>query len=305
MAKADGPTRELALTGCGTALVTPFRGGGVDRAGLARLVEEQIAGGTSFLVPCGTTGESPTLSDAEHLEVIETTVEAARGRVPVVAGTGTNDTHHAVASHEGGEEGGRRRLPDRWRRTTTSPRRKGSTATSAPWSTTGGLPGDALPHPRAQRDLDRRRDHGAAPPRPGGVLALKETGGVVDRVTRLQAQDERCPILSGDDGITLPMIALGAVGVISVASNVVPRTGGLHGGARPARGASRPALALHERLSPLFRALFVETNPIPVKAALLALGQIEDAAVRLPLTEATPATRALLLRALEPFRTQE
>jgi 4-hydroxy-tetrahydrodipicolinate synthase len=290
----------LALRGVGTALVTPFRGGRVDRVGLTRLVEEQIAGGVAFLVPCGTTGESPTLTDAERLEVIETTVEAARGRVPIVAGTGTYDTHHSVhltqAARKAGADACLIVAPYY-----NKPTQEGLYRHFRALIDTGGLPGVLYHIPgRSVISIDVETVRRTA--RAGGVLAIKETGTVA-RVTDLKVKAQ-VPVLSGDDGITLPMIALGAVGVISVASNVVPRP--VASLVRLAlEGRFAQALALHERLAELFHALFVEPNPIPVKAAMLALGQIEDAAVRLPLTEATPATRALLLRALEPFRAEE
>ena len=290
----------LALRGVGTALVTPFRGGRVDRVALTRLVEEQIAGGVAFLVPCGTTGESPTLTDAERLEVIETTVQAARGRVPIVAGTGTYDTHHSVhltqAARKAGADACLIVAPYY-----NKPTQEGLYRHFRAIIDTGGLPG-VLYHIPGRSVISIEVETVRRTAEAGGVLGIKETGTVA-RVTDLKLKAQ-VPVLSGDDGITLPMIALGAVGVISVASNVVPRpVASLVKLALEGRFA--PALALHERLAELFHALFVEPNPIPVKAAMLALGQIEDAAVRLPLTEATPATRALLLRALEPFRTQE
>jgi len=290
----------LALTGCGTALVTPFAGGRVDKVGLARLVEEQLAGGVSFLVPCGTTGESPTLTDAERLEVIEVVVNTARGRVPVVAGTGTYDTHHSVhltqEARRAGADACLLVAPYY-----NKPTQEGLYRHFRAAIDQGGLPAVLYHIPGRSVisiDVETVKRTAAA----GGVLAVKETGSV-SRVTdlRLKAQ---VPVLSGDDGITLPMIALGAVGVISVASNVVPRP--VSSLVKLALEGRYPAaLAIHERLSDLFHALFVEPNPIPVKAAMLALGQIDDAAVRLPLTEATPATRAALLRALEPFRAHE
>jgi 4-hydroxy-tetrahydrodipicolinate synthase len=289
----------LSLAGCGTALVTPFAGGRVDKVSLARLVDAQIEGGVSFLVPCGTTGESPTLTDAERLEAISTTVEAARGRVPVVAGTGTYDTHHSI-------------------HLTQEARRAGAVAALlvAPYYNKptqeglyrhfraiidrGGLPAVLYHIPgRSVISIDVETVRRTA--QAGGVLGIKETG-TVSRVTELKRTG--VPVLSGDDGITLPMISLGAVGVISVASNVVPRpVSSLVQLARD--GKFGPALALHERLADLVHALFLEPNPIPVKAALAHLSLIAEPSVRLPLTEASPATRAALLRALEPLHAAE
>jgi 4-hydroxy-tetrahydrodipicolinate synthase len=292
-------TAPLTITGCGTALITPFSGGRVDKAALARLVEEQVASGVSFLVPCGTTGESPTLTDAERTEVVATVVEAARGRVPVVAGTGTYSTHHSVHLTQEAKRAGAVAclvVAPYYNK----PTQEGIYRHIREIVDKGGLP--AVPYHIPGRsvvsiDVETMRRAAAA----GGILGIKETGSV-SRVTELKRAG--IPVLSGDDGITLPMIALGAVGVISVASNVVPRpVATMVSLAREGRFA--PALALHERLSDLFTALFLEPNPIPLKAALLLAGKIEDAAVRLPLTEASPATRAALLRALAPFESQE
>jgi len=290
----------LSLTGCGTALVTPFAGGRVDTAAIARLVEEQIAAGVSFLVPCGTTGESPTLTDAERAQVIESVVAATKGRVPVVAGTGTYDTHHSVhLTQEAKRLGADASLlvaPYY-----NKPTQEGLYRHFRACIDQGGLPAVLYHIPgRSVISIDVETVKRTA--EAGGVLAIKETASV-SRVTDLKLK-AKVPVLSGDDGITLPMIALGAVGVISVASNVVPRP--VASLVKLAMDGRYPAaLAIHERLSDLFHALFVEPNPIPVKAAMLALGQLDDAAVRLPLTEATPATRAALLRALEPFRAPE
>lgn len=286
----------LTLTGTGTALVTPFTGGQVDRAALARLVETQIEAGVDFLVPCGTTGESPTLNDAERAQVVETTVQTARGRVPVVAGTGTYDTHHSIHL----TQEARRLGADACLLVApyyNKPTQEGLYRHFRSIVDRGGLPGVLYHIPgRSVISIDVETVRRTA--EAGGILALKETGSVA-RVTELR-QRTGVPVLSGDDGLTLPMLALGAVGVISVASNVVPRPVATL--VRLARaGRLTEALALHERLSELFHALFVEPNPIPVKAALLRLGLLPDAAVRLPLTEATAATRAALERALVAF----
>lgn len=288
------------IEGTGTALVTPFTGGQVDRVALAALVEAQIAAGVDFLVPCGTTGESPTLTDAERALVVGTTVEAARGRVPVVAGTGTYDTHHSIHL----TQEARRLGADACLLVApyyNKPTQEGLYRHFRSIVERGGLPAVLYHIPGRSVisiDVDTVRRTAEA----GGILALKETGSVA-RVTELRLRTT-VPVLSGDDALTLPMLALGAVGVISVASNVVPRPVATL--VRLAReGRMKEALAFHERLSDLFHALFVEPNPVPVKAAMLRLGQLPDAGVRLPLTEAAPATRAALERALAPFRATE
>ncbi len=280
--------------GVWTAIATPFQDGKVDRESLVRLVERQIAGGVAGLCPCGTTGESPTLSEDEHLEIVATVVETVAGRVPVFAGTGTNDTRHAVAltkqAKRAGATGALAVSPYYNR-----PTQEGLYRHFRAMADDGGLP-LILYHipPRTGGAIEVETV--ARLWKSGGMFALKEAGGHVDRVTRLR---EACgiPILSGDDGLTLPFLSLGAVGVVSVASNVVPKEivamVGLARGGRP-----RDALALHEKLSPLVRALFAETNPIPVKTALRLLGVFTSDEIRMPLVPASPAVVSALRQAL-------
>ncbi len=291
---ADGATRPVE--GVGTALVTPLRDGAVDLGLLAALVEHQIAMGVDFLVPCGTTGESPTLTDDERVRVIERTVEAAAGRVPVVAGTGTNDTPHSVAMTRAARRAGADAClavgPYY-----NKPTQEGLYRHFRAMIDDGGLPA-VLYHVPSRGCAPIEVDLLARVAKAGGVVAIKETGGV-DRVTRIR-RVSAVPVLSGDDGLTLPMIALGAVGVVSVASNVVPRAvGDLVRAARS--GSLDRALARHERLAPLFEALFLETNPIPVKAALVLAGALPEPTVRLPLVAASPFVVEAVERALRPF----
>ena len=284
----------MPLDGVGTAIVTPLTADGVDRSALARLVEHQIAAGVDFLVPCGTTGESPTLTDRERVQVIEHVVETVAGRVPVVAGTGTNDTPHSVAM-------------------TQEARRVGATACLAvsPYYNRptqeglyrhframiddGGLPAILYHIPsRGSSPIDVETVARVAAQ--GGVAGIKETGGV-DRVSELRLH-AGVDVLSGDDGLTLPMMALGAVGVVSVASNVVPADM-VQLVKCAAKGDVAGARSVHERLLPLFDALFGETNPIPVKAALKIAGLLDDARVRLPLVDASDDTAKRLRAALD------
>jgi 4-hydroxy-tetrahydrodipicolinate synthase len=282
------------VEGVWTAIATPFRDGKVDRKSLVRLVEAQVAAGVSGLCPCGTTGESPTLSEAEHREIVETVVQAVRGRVPVFAGTGTNDTRHAVAltrqAKAAGADGALAVSPYYNR-----PTQEGLVRHFRAMCDDGGLP-LILYHipPRTGGAIEvetiARLFQG------GGMVGLKEAGGHVDRMTRLR---EACgiPILSGDDALTLPFLSLGAVGVVSVASNVVPEdVVAMVAAARAGRPAE--ALGIHERLAPLVRALFAETNPIPVKAALRLLGLFDADEIRLPLLPASPAVVETLRRLL-------
>lgn len=285
-----------ALRGCGTALVTPFRGPKVDLDAVEALVQAQVQAGVDFVVPCGTTGESPTLSDEERVAVIERTVQAAAGRVPVVAGTGTNDTAHSVAMTKAARAAGANAclaVAPYYNK----PSQEGLYRHFRAMIDEGGLPA-VLYHIPGRTGIHIEPETVARVHAGGGVVGLKETE-TVGRVSRIR---ELCsvPIFSGDDGLTLPMISLGAIGVISVASNVLPaEVGEMLRLACAGRFAE--ALALHARLSPLFRALFVEPNPQPVKAAMAARGQIPSDEVRLPLVPASARTREGLEQALKAF----
>ena len=283
----------MQIRGCGTAIITPFRAGAVDLEALGKLVEAQIAGGVDFLVPCGTTGESPTLTDKERIAVIECTVDAAAGRVPVVAGTGTNDTQHSVdmtrAAKAAGADACLAVAPYY-----NKPTQDGLYRHFRAMIDDGGLPA-MLYHIPGRSGIGIDVATVARTAAAGGVIGLKET----EHVGRISALRDACdvPILSGDDGLTFPMICLGAVGVVSVTSNVVPAQiaalvrHALAGELDAARG-------VHEELGSLFGALFCETNPIPVKAAAHLLGLVSEPSVRLPLTTATEATTERLRKLL-------
>lgn len=281
------------FAGAYTALVTPFTASGkLDFSRLRDLVEWQISEGIDGLVSVGTTGESPTLDYDEHIRVVAETVAAARGRVPVIAGTGSNCTQEAL---------------DLTRRA----RDVGANATLqvTPYynkPTQAGL----IAHFTAVADLGlpvmlynvpgrtaceisvRTIAHLARHP---NIVAIKEAGGSVERVSRIR---EACAIevLSGDDALTLPMMEAGAIGVVSVASNVIPRA--VVELVRAANaGRWNEARALHERWLPLFKDLFLETNPQPVKAALAMMGRIEDS-LRLPLLPMSAGLRERLAATL-------
>ncbi len=280
---------ERQISGCGTALVTPFGDGAVDVAALRSLVEMQIAAGVDFLVPCGTTGESPTLTDDERRVVIETVVEAAAGRVPIVAGTGTNDTPHSVAmtrlAKAAGADACLAVAPYY-----NKPTQEGLYRHFRAMIDEGDLPA-MLYHIRGRTGIDIEPETVARTAAAGGVIGLKETESV-GRVTRIRSMCD-VPIFSGDDGLTWPMMALGAVGVVSVASNVVPAE--VCGLVRAAQaGDVEAARARHEALAPLFTALFAEPNPQPIKAAMMLRGMIPCDAVRLPMVRCTDAVRARL-----------
>lgn len=285
------------FTGAITALVTPFRNGKVAYDDLDRLVDAQIAGGIKGLVPMGTTGESPTLDYDEHLEVIRRVVVRSAGRVPVLAGTGSNCTREAVDLTRKAQAAGADAM-----------------LVVAPYYNKPSQEGLYRHFSAIAEATDKPIVLYSIPGRCGIEIAvstvarlrasfpqinhIKEAGGSCDRVDQLkQTCGESVTILCGDDSLTLPFIALGAKGVISVASNLLP--------AEVAKlcelalaGELDEAAALHQRLQPLFKNLFVEPNPVPVKYAMARLRIIGTPEVRLPLCELTDASRALLDKTL-------
>jgi 4-hydroxy-tetrahydrodipicolinate synthase len=286
------------VRGAWTALVTPFRRGRLDRAALRRLVLAQVEAGVSGLCPAGTTGESPTIGDAEYAPLVETVVDAAGGRVPVVPGAGSNDTRRAVAlvrlARKAGADAALAAAPPYNR-----PSQEGLYRHFRAMADEGGLP-LLLYHIPGRTGVSIDVDTIARLERSGGIVGLKESQGNVDRLPRLR---EACdvPVLCGDDALTLAMVACGARGVVSVASNVAPAEV-VALVEHALAGRRREAVALDDRLAPLVRALFLESNPSPVKAALRLLGRIPSAEVRLPLVAAGPATVAALKTALSRLR---
>ncbi len=262
------------FTGVITAIITPFRGGAVDEDSLRRLVEDQIANGVDGLVPCGTTGESATLSYEEHVRVIRVVVEAAKKRVPVIAGTGSNSTREAVelarSAREAGADGLLQVTPYY-----NKPSQDGlyrhfkAIVDEVPLPTVVyNVPGrtacDLLPDTVARL---------AALP---SIVGVKEATGSALRASQvLERVDARVAVLSGDDATAFPLYALGAKGCISVVSNVAAAEMAAMWDAAAA-GDWNKARALHFKLLPLSEGLFVESNPIPVKSALAMMGRIAD-----------------------------
>ena len=262
------------FTGVITALVTPFRGDALDEEALRKLVEEQIAGGVDGLVPTGTTGESPTLTNEEHLRVIEIVVQAAKKRVPVIAGTGSNSTREAIEMSEAAKRVG----ADGLLLVTPYYNRPGQDhlyrhfkavieATRLPtvlYNVPGRTACDLLPDTIAKL---------AALPE---VVGVKEATGSALRASQIIARvGDRIALLSGDDATAFPLYALGGKGVISVVSNVAPALMSAMWDAAAA-GDWKRAREIHYKLLPLGEGLFVEANPIPVKAALAMMGRIAD-----------------------------
>jgi 4-hydroxy-tetrahydrodipicolinate synthase len=282
------------VRGVWTALVTPFRRGRLDLPSVRRLVAGQVEGGVAGLCPAGTTGESPTVSEAEHAALVEAVVDAAAGRVLVVPGAGSNDTRRAVALVRSAKKAG----ADAVLATAppyNRPTQEGLYRHFRAMADDGGLP-LLLYHIPGRTGVSIDVDTIARIARGGGVVGLKEAGGTVDRMPRLREATD-VPVLSGDDALTVAMIACGARGVVSVASNVAPREV-VALVAHALAGRRAEAIAADDRLVPLVRALFLETNPSPAKAALRLLRRIPSAEVRLPLVPAGPATIAALKKAL-------
>jgi 4-hydroxy-tetrahydrodipicolinate synthase len=282
-----------------TALVTPFRDGAIDFAALEKLIEGQIAAGIDGLVAVGTTGESPTLSHEEKEQIIRFTIAKANKRCLLLAGTGSYSTREAIAATQAAEklgaDGALVVAPYYNKPSQEGLFRHFQTIAKATslrlmlYNIPGrcGVDIGAETVARIQSDC-------------GNVVAIKEASGSVDRVSELRARmPEEFTILSGDDGLTLPFMAVGAVGVVSVASNLLP--GEVCQLVRAYNsGDGKSAEQIHRRLYWLFKNLFIEPNPVPVKTAMGWRGMMSPE-VRLPLCEMTQANEARLRKALEEF----
>ncbi|MCX5684607.1 MAG: 4-hydroxy-tetrahydrodipicolinate synthase [Planctomycetota bacterium] len=285
------------FSGSLVAIVTPFKDGQVDYAALERLVDWHIEQGTDGLVPVGTTGESPTVDVAEHEKIIATVVRRVAGRIPVIAGAGGNATAEAIEL-------------------TRFSKDVGATATLqvAPYynkPTQEGLfrhfaaIAEAVDLPMVLYNIPGRCVVNMTPEtiarlaKVPQVVAVKEATGSMDQTSEILA---RCNlvVLSGDDSLTLPLMALGARGVISVVANLVPKDVKCLTSAMLA-GDLAAARAAHEKLYPLCRAMFVETNPIPIKTAMKWAGLIQSDEKRLPLTDLSAAGAEALRRAMKEY----
>ena len=268
------------FVGSMTALVTPMRNGAVDEEALRQLVERQIAAGIDGLVPCGTTGESPTLSPEEHRRIINIVVQETRKRVPVIAGAGSNSTSKsaelAQAAREAGADGILVVTPYY-----NKPTQEGLYRHFAFVAEKARLP-VVLYNVPGRTGCDLLPDTVARLAEIPGIVAIKEATGSVARTQEiLQRVGDRLVVLSGDDGTCFPAMCVGARGVISVTSNVVPdRMAALWDAVRS--GDFDRARSIHNDLLSLHEAMFLESNPIPVKAALAMMGLIAPE-IRLPL----------------------
>lgn len=280
------------FTGTYTAIVTPFKNGQIDEVALDRLIHAQIKGGVDGIVPVGTTGESPTLSYEEHIRVVELAVRFAHGKIKVLAGTGANSTNEAIyltqAAEKAGVDGSLQVAPYY-----NKPTPEGLFQHFHAVARATRLPLVLYSIPsrcgvEISVDTINRLAHDSV-----NIIGIKEAGGNADRVSQLRAVlGKDFVIMSGDDSLTLPFMAVGAQGVISVASNVIPREVA-HMVRAFATGKVAAARKLHAKYYPLFKDLFLETNPIPVKAALALMGLIEEE-YRLPLVPMGAGNRELL-----------
>lgn len=290
--------------GLGVALVTPFKNdGSLDEAALRRLVDWHVEEGTDFLVPCGTTGENPALTQEEHLRVIEITITQANGRIAVLAGAGSNSTDKAVelalASLDLGADGILTITPYYNKPTPDGLRRHFGAQAEAVEKRKAGfpmmmynVPGRTGINMSADTTLRLAREI-------PNIIAVKEASANMEQILDiLRRREKNFLVLSGDDAWTVPLLAAGADGVISVSGNETPRlmkemvAAGLTGDFPKAR-------AIHERLLPILVGNFIESNPIPVKAAMKMMGLLENDVVRSPLAPLSEANRPKLQKILE------
>ncbi|HEX6313950.1 MAG TPA: 4-hydroxy-tetrahydrodipicolinate synthase [Gemmatimonadaceae bacterium] len=284
------------LTGCGTALVTPFgRDGKVDEPALRRFVEWQVTEGIHFVVPCGSTGEAATMTLAEHRRVVEITVDAVARRVPVVAGAGSNDTARAIEFSKEMKAAGATHLLHVSPMYNKPPQR-GIIAHFRKIADSVDLPIVIYNVPgRTGSNIEARTTLELA--KVAGIVAVKEASGNVGQIADIiRDRPAGFSVLSGDDSLTLPVMALGGDGVISVTSNATPRLMAELCDACTANDFVA-ARTLHRKLQPWMAAAFVEPNPIPAKAALAMMGRIENV-LRLPLVPLNEGCSSVVRAAL-------
>lgn len=284
------------LKGCGTAMITPFRRDeSIDEAAFRRFVEFQITGGVDFLVACGTTGESVTMSEEEQARVVELTLEYAAGRVPVVAGAGGYNTREVIEKIRRYEKLG----VDAILSVTpyyNKPTQEGLYQHYRAIADSTGLP-IILYSVQGRAGVNLEPATVARLAEINNIVAIKEASGNITQIAEIVSLvDDSFKIFAGDDSVVLPVAALGGVGVISVASNLLPRQ--VSDLCRASvENRLEEARRLNRQLTPIFKAMFIESNPIPVKAALAMTGMIEEV-YRLPMTPISQANRAKLEQVL-------
>lgn len=286
------------FSGSMTALITPLRDGQIDADAFGRLIEFQIANGTSALVPCGSTGESATLTHAEHAEVVRLAVKFAQGRVPIIAGTGSNSTAEAISLTRAAKAAGANAallISPYYNKPTQAGiyqhYKAIAEATQFPLIVYNipGRTGSKIEATTVARLAELEQ-----------IVGLKEATGSLDEVQEvLRLCGERIEVYSGDDALTLPIMAVGGVGVISVTANALPKRSAEMTAAALA-GDWATARRLHYEILPLARVLFLETNPIPIKAAMAMMGYCRDE-LRLPLLPMSEAPRTKLRSVMREF----
>jgi 4-hydroxy-tetrahydrodipicolinate synthase len=287
------------FSGSLVAIVTPFKNGKLDERAFGDLIEWQIKNGTNGIVPCGTTGESATLTHEEHHRVVKLSVEVAKRRVPVIAGTGSNSTDEAISltkhAKEAGADGALLITPYYNKPTQEGLYRHYKAVAEAVeipqilYNIPGRTGVNMLPATVARLAVMKN------------IVGIKEGSGSVQQASEIaQTCGDRLTVLAGDDALTLPMMAVGAKGVITVTANVMPKEMAQLVVFFKA-GQIDEARQLHFKLSPLFAALFYETNPIPVKEALGMMGKI-DPELRLPLCAMGTDNRNQLARVMKEMR---
>lgn len=286
------------FTGSIVALITPFRDGAVDETALRQLIQYHLENGTDGIVPCGTTGEAVTLSQAEWERVVSITIEEVGGRIPVIAGAGTNDTARTVElvryARNAGATGALIVTPYY-----NKPTQRGLVAHYTEIATRVDLP-IVVYSVQGRTGVNVLPETMVELAQIDSVVAIKEASGNLEQIGLIAAMcGDRVTLLSGDDTLTLPVLSVGGRGVISVVANIVPREVAdlvrLY-----TTGAHAEALQLFYRLLPLSKAMFIETNPIPVKTAAEVLG-LAPGGLRLPLVPMEEGNRTRLMRALHAF----
>ena len=281
------------------ALVTPFKNGKIDEKALSELVEFQIKNGTTALVPCGTTGESATLNYEEHDKVIELTIEFAKGRVPVIAGTGSNSTEEAIALTKHAKKAGAQaslQVSPYYNR----PTQKGLYLHFKAIAESVDIP-IILYNIASRTGVNIEPETFVKLAQIKNIIGVKEASGSLEQMSRIKKLAPKDFLLiSGDDALTLPVMSVGGVGVISVVANIIPRDVA-DMCALFEKGDIERCEELHYKMLDLVKAMFIETNPIPVKTAM-ALMKMIDPQMRLPLCEMLPENKEKLVKALKDYR---
>ncbi|MDP3789178.1 MAG: 4-hydroxy-tetrahydrodipicolinate synthase [Candidatus Omnitrophota bacterium] len=281
------------------ALVTPFSNGKIDEKALKELIEFHIKSGTAALVPCGTTGESPTLNYEEHDRVIELTVELAKGRIPVIAGTGSNSTEEAIILTKHAEKVGADaslQVSPYYNR----PTQKGLYLHFKAIAESVKIP-IILYNIASRTGVNIEPETFVKLAAIKNIIGVKEASGSLDQMSRIR---QLCPkdflLISGDDSLTLPLMSIGGVGVISVVANIIPKdVADMYTAFE--KGDVKRAEALHYKMLALTKSMFIETNPIPVKTAM-GLMKMIDSEIRLPLCEMAPENKEKLVKALKDYK---